>query len=544
MLRTPSYAPLVLAALLAMAGVAHADTDACAAATSSLYVADSAQTSFPVGYLSCAAADGSTIAQCADCSCRDRSSGTNGTTTVEYFLCVQGVTSCVSSADGLRTSCSSTSTAASTATSATSSATGSSTGTATSTAGSSAGSAANSTTTASPAATTPTPVTAGSSSGATAASVGDASASSTAGSSTSSKKNSGSNTKDTSTDSTAATSSDSTTPSGTVAAASNAVSGTGSSTTTNSETATATDSTVSGATATSSTSSSSSKDAANALGTSNGTGTSSSKSSSTVLAAGCAVAGIAAVALFAVSKKRKTNDDVLGTPVMNGRRKKSHGDTYQDSDTSKAAAMAPQISHIKEKYGHSSARLTGMSALDELDNFQLDIQTLPMAPPPPMPDSVPKQAPMTVRDLCKTATPVETVIPRESSSVANSPPDFRFSSFSVNESEMQRPGGFASMARMAEEDDEASPRQGPALTMNSLGDSGFSNFRDSRLTTQSARDTSASVNSTMSSVYDVRDTDASEFLRDSDENGFQNSSSSVQFERSPSSKKKRPSIEF
>lgn len=535
MLRTPSYVPLVLAALLAMAGVAHAEADACTAATSSLYVGDSSQTSFPAGYLSCAAADGSTIAQCVDCTCRDRASGTNGTITVEYFLCVQGVASCVSSTDGLRTSCP-TSTAASVTTSAPSSAAGNSTGTTTSTAGSTTGASVNTTATASPTPTTATPVTASSSSGTTEAAVGDSSASGSTGNSTSSstKKNTDSSTKDISTSS-ATSSSDSTMPSGTVAAASNGVSGTGSSTTTNTETAAATDSAVSDA-PTSSTSSNSA-DSASALGTSNGNSSSSSKSSSTVLAAGCAVAGIAAVALFAVSKKRKTNDDVLGTPKLNGRRKKSHGDTYQDSDTSKAAAMVPKIS---QNYGNSSARMTGMSALDELDNFQLDIQA---HPPPPMPESVPMQAPMTVLDLCKTATPEQTiVIPRESSNVANSPPDFRFSSFSVNESEMQRPGGFASMARMDEEDDEASSRQGPALTMDSLGDSGFSNFRDSRLTLQSARDTSSSVNSTMSSVYDTRDTDASDFLRDSDENGFHDSSSSVQFERSPS--KKRPSIEF
>ncbi|KAF1328249.1 hypothetical protein FI667_g7068, partial [Globisporangium splendens] len=84
------------------------------------------------------------------------------------------------------------------------------------------------------------------------------------------------------------------------------------------------------------------------------TSSSGKGSNSSYIVAGCAVAGVAAVAMFAVARKRQTDPD-LGTPVQDS--------TYGNNNTSKAKSNMLTESQLMYK-NRLSERMSGESVLD------------------------------------------------------------------------------------------------------------------------------------------------------------------------------------
>lgn len=305
-------------------------------------------------------------------------------------------------------------------------------------------------------------------------------------------------------------------------------------------------------------------DGINELASSNGIVKSSSKSATTnmYIVGGCAVAGVAAIAMFAVARKQKNEPRELGTPMQDPATDRAGG--YDNNKTSKAHnTLSASTMSYKNRL---SERMSGESMLDD-DSFQHH-SSAPMpaptngrfinhqqqqryessisqygAPPSytavasnqtairPVPaESLMRESSFFGSEFDERFTIDDNSVPERSGfeSIAygqgNNKPNFESSFMSVTANGFD--SSFASM-----NDFEATHVGDAATHHHNLGDSMFN-----------GRNTSLSVESDGLTMYD-RDTAASEFLRESDDSVVLSAStSSLSFyadEASP-----RDSIEF
>ncbi|GAB9476546.1 hypothetical protein Gpo141_00013609 [Globisporangium polare] len=313
----------------------------------------------------------------------------------------------------------------------------------------------------------------------------------------------------------------------------------------------------------------------NELASNNGIAKSSSKSATTnaYIVGGCAVAGVAAIAMFAVARKQKNESRELGTPMQDPATTDRAGGGYGNNNTSKANNML-SASTVSYK-NRLSERMSGESMLGD-DSFQHSSDA-------PMPAPVPtngrfihqQQQQQQQKQRYESeinqygAPPSYAAVASNQTAVRPAPADseMRESSFfgsefderfTIDDNSVPERSGFESIAYGQANQRPNFESSFMSVTANGF-DSSFASMNDFEATHVGGdnhnhherdlgesmfdgRNTSLSVESDGLTMYD-RDTAASEFLRESDDS-VTFSTSSLSFCADEASPRNRDSIEF
>lgn len=272
--------------------------------------------------------------------------------------------------------------------------------------------------------------------------------------------------------------------------------------------------------------------------------TSGKSSTSTYIVSGCAVAGVAAVAMFAVARKRQSEPRELGTPAQD------LSPAYDPTNTSKAKTLSDSTLSYKNRL---SERMSGESIVNDAAFHPAHPVALPVAQPQRQApaDSMTRDSSFFGFDDDDERFTIEDGSPPEHSGFAfgkggssrNTTVDFGASVMTIDEfSTSSASTNFGASAMSTDFGASAASTNFGA----SAASTDFSATMRSDTSTRhggDARNTSLSVESDGLPMFE-RDTEASEFVRESDDSvAFGASSSSLSFtiedERSP-----RKSIEF